>query len=216
MRNLIIFGGGGFGAEAAWVAEDVNAAAGQPEWNILGYADDDPGKHGCEFYGFRVLGTAEEIAWRDVGRDVWYSCAVGDNAARQELAARLDGLGWRAATLIHPSVIRAKNVEVGEGTYVGPLSTLSPNCTVGRHVIVNQRVAIGHDAVVDDFSNLCPGAQINGSCRVGKLAVVGSNSSIIQGRLIGENAVLGSNSVAIRSVDAGITVLGVPAKRITL
>lgn len=216
MRNLIIFGGGGFGAEAAWVAEDVNAAAGQPEWNILGYVDDDPQKHGCEFYGYRVLGTAEQIARQGDCRDTWYYCAVGNNAVRRELAARLDGLGWRAATLIHPSVIRAKNVVVGEGTYVGPLSTLSPNCTVGRHVIVNQRVAIGHDAVVGDFSNLCPGAQINGACRVGKYALIGSNSSIIQGRLVGESAVLGSNSVAIRSVDAGITVLGVPAKRITL
>ena len=31
----------GHSAEAAWVAEDVNAAAGgRPEWNILGYADE--------------------------------------------------------------------------------------------------------------------------------------------------------------------------------
>jgi len=220
MKNLVIVGGGGFGAEAAWVAEDMNAdilarGAAEPPWNILGYVDDDPAKIGQEFYGYCVLGLPEDVA-RDLGRDeVWYYCAIGDNRARERVTVRLSALGWRAATLIHPTAVRAKNVCVGEGTYVAPLSVLSPNCRIGRHAIINQRAAVGHDAILDDFCNICPGAQLNGSCRVGRLAVIGSNASIYQGRRIGDGATVGANSMVVRDVAPETSVIGIPAKKIT-
>ncbi len=215
MKNLIIAGGGGFGAEVAWVAEDMNAdGAFALPWNILGYVDDEPSKIGREFYGYRVLGSPEGVASTLDAGEVWYHCAIGDNTARMRMTARLSALGWRAATLIHPSVVRARNVTVGEGTYVAPFSVLSPNCTLGKHVIINQRVAVGHDVIVRDFSNICPGAQLNGSCQVGQLSLIGSNASIYQGRSVGDSATVGANSMVIRNVAAGTSVVGVPARKI--
>lgn len=213
MRKLIIAGAGGFGAEAAWVAEEMTSL-GLPDtaFEILGYVDDDPKKVGIELYGYRGLGRPEDVAGQLADRELWYYCAVGDNRIREAMAARLDALGWRPATLIHPSVVQAKYVQVGAGTYVGALSILSPNCTVGRHVIVNQRVAIGHDAVIGDFCTICPGGQINGHCHLGTGVLVGSNASIYQGRTIGDWAVLGSNSLAVGDVPASAAVIGVPAK----
>jgi len=215
MKNLVIAGGGGFGAEAAWVAEEMNVADASP-WNLLGYVDDDPSKIDLQFYGYKVLGLPEEVADRMGHEEIWCYCAVGDNAARKRMAARLSGFGWRSATLIHPSVVRAKNVSIGEGTYVAPLSVLSPNCTLGRHVIINQRVAIGHDTTIGDFSNICPGAQVNGFCRVGQSSLVGSNASIRQNCSIGENSSVGANSMVVRDVDSGVTVVGVPARKIAV
>jgi sugar O-acyltransferase (sialic acid O-acetyltransferase NeuD family) len=212
-KALIIAGCGGFGAEAIWVAEDTSVSQNDDlKWNVLGYVDDDRRKAALECYGYKVLGSPEVTAPGLNGREVWYFCAIGDNSARQRMAERLDGLGWRAATLIHPSVVRARNVQVGEGTYVGALSILSPNCTVGRHVIINQHAAIGHDAHIGDFSNICPSAQINGSCRIGRGALIGSHASVMQGRSVGENAVVGANSLVIRAVPSCATVIGVPAK----
>lgn len=206
MQDLVIFGAGGFGQEAVWVAESMNDQLPPAErWNVLGYLDDDASKAGKTFYGYPVLSSAP------AGR-VWFHCALGDNATREAVAARLEARGWRPATLIHPSVIRAKFVEVGEGSYVGAGSILSPSCRLGRHVLVNQRVAIGHDAVLEDFSQACPGAQINGYCTLRRGAFVGSNASLHQGRVVGERAVVGANSQVIRDVEPGATVLGVPAR----
>jgi sugar O-acyltransferase (sialic acid O-acetyltransferase NeuD family) len=213
VKDLVIIGCGGFGAEAAWVAEEMNqASANAPLWNLLGYADDDPEKIGSENYGFRVLGNAEAIAHQHEGKEIWYFCAIGNNAVREKVTNRLDQLGWQAATLIHPSVVRAKNAVVGHGTYVGAMSVLAPNSVIGNHVIVNLHVSIGHDSNIEDYANICPGAQINGFCKVGRGSLVGSNASLVQGRQVGSNANLGANSLAINSVPENRTVIGVPAR----
>jgi sugar O-acyltransferase (sialic acid O-acetyltransferase NeuD family) len=216
MRQLLIVGAGGFAAEAAWVAETAAATDPAAGFAVLGYADDDPRLAGSELYGYRCMGAVEEAVAQLAEQETWYFCAIGDNRARQAMAARCDALGLRAATLIHPSVVQSKFVRVGEGTYVGALSILNPYCEVGRHVIVNQRVAVGHHAAIGDFANLCPGAQINGHVRVGAGALIGSNASILQGRAMGDWAVVGPNSFVVAPVPAGAHVLGVPARSLAL
>jgi sugar O-acyltransferase (sialic acid O-acetyltransferase NeuD family) len=212
MRPFVVVGAGGFGKEAIWVAECMNEQLDvAARWEILGYLDDNPDHEGREFYGYRVLGRPG--ASLRAGKETWYYCAVGKNAVRERLAARLDELGWRAATLVHPSVIQAKRIEIGMGTYVGAGAILSPNARVGQHVIVNQHASIGHDAVLEDFTQVCPGAQINGACKVLRGALVGSNASIHQGRTVGAYAVVGANSQVVRNVDPKTSVCGVPAKR---
>lgn len=213
MKKLIVAGAGGFGCEALWVAEEMNAQSpAAPPWKILGYADDDPQKIGHGSFGYPVLGRPEDVAAQLVGEEIWYYCAVGDNLNRRQVGKRLDGLGWRAATLIHPSVIRARDATVGEGCYVGALSILNPACRIGRHVLINQRVAIGHEVLVDDFAQVCSGAQVNGGCRIGAGALIGSNASLYQGTSVGKGAMVGSNSLLLKSVPDGVSVMGVPAQ----
>ena len=212
MKNIVIMGAGGFGTEAVWVIEEMNKSN-QPEsmWNILGYVDDQCLKKGVIFYGHKTLGTPEEVANYYPGEKIWYYCAIGKNEVRQSVTERLNRLGWQAATLIQPSVIMARDITIGEGTYVGAGSILCPNAVIGKHVLINTRVAIGHDTVLDDFSQACPGAQINGYCKIGSLATIGSNASIFPGKTVGRLSMVGGNSQVIRSVKPNTTVNGVPA-----
>jgi len=211
MRDLIVFGAGGFAQEVAWVVESMNESLSEIDrWNLLGYADDDISRAGLTLYGYQVLSN-EHVASRDPEK-LWFHCAIGRNGAREMVATRLEASGMRAATLIHPSVMRAKFVEVGEGSYVAPGVVLSPMVVIGRHVLVNQRSSVGHDTKLDDFSQICPGAQINASCTIERGAFVGSNASVHQGRRIGAAAVVGANAQVIRDVAAKTTVAGVPAQ----
>lgn len=209
MRKLVVFGAGGFGQEAIWVAESMNTSLSNDErWEILGYIDNDADKIGMSYYDYPVIEAPRDA-------DVWFHCALGDNHTRQAQAERMEALGWHGATLIHPSVIRARHVAVGEGTYIGAGTVLSPNATIGRHVLINQRVSIGHDVVLADFSQASPGAQINGRCRVGRAAYVGSNASVHQGKTIGDDAVVGANAQVVTDVKKATTVAGVPARRLS-
>jgi len=219
MRDLVIVGAGGFGAEAVWAAEEINAcaaSAGRPRlWNILGYADSDLDKAGQIVYGYRVLGTLEEVAKQYGERPFAYYCSIGDNRLRDRMVQRIKPLGWMPATLVHPSVIQAKGVEIGEGTYVGAGSILCPNAKIGAHVIINVHVSIGHDSVIGDFTQVCPGARINGECQLDKFVLIGSNASLLQRTRIGLGATVGANSQVVRPVDPFVTVAGVPARAIS-
>ena len=60
MKDLIIIGSGGLGRETVWTAERINAIS--PEWNILGFIDDNIQVQGRVIYGYKVIGTTAAAA----------------------------------------------------------------------------------------------------------------------------------------------------------
>jgi len=212
----LIAGGGGLGTEYVWIAEAMNAAgresAGWRPWQLLGYTDDAPEKRGQMVGGYLVHGDVEQAAAKFQGQEIYFAAAIGDNAARQSVVRRADAFRWRPAALIHPSVIMAPDATVGGGSYIAPGCVVCPRAQVGEHVIINVHVSVGHDSILEDYSQVCPGARISGGCHLGKLAFVGSNGSLTPGIKVGEGAVVGANSHAVRNVPRGATVIGCPAR----
>ena len=212
-RRLIIHGAGGFGAEVLWIARAVNeAAAFDFVWDPIGFSDDNPSLKGTQRHGLKVLGTCQEMVAEFGSQEVWFHCAIGVNTQRFRTAGILELGGLKAATLIHPSVVMAGDAEVKEGCLVAPFVVLAPSSKVGRHVIINTHVGVGHHSQVGDFVNLCPGARVSGGCFIDKCAFMGSNSVLHPGKTMGEGATLGPNSYAIRSMAPRVTAMGVPAR----
>jgi sugar O-acyltransferase (sialic acid O-acetyltransferase NeuD family) len=216
LHELVIIGAGGFGAVAASVADQINADAiahnRQAPWDVIGYVDRDAAKRGIRHAGHTVCGNLDEVGRDFCEHELWFFCAVGENDARARIVRVAGEFGWKPATLVHPTAIMASNVEIGAGSYVGPLSVISVNTRVGAHVIVDMHVSIGHDAVLSDFCAVFPGARISGCCRVGEYALVGSNATLLPGTVVGDRAVVGASSMASGAVDADTTILGVPAR----
>jgi sugar O-acyltransferase (sialic acid O-acetyltransferase NeuD family) len=214
-RELLIIGAGGFGAVAASLADSMNAAVhhnGAGPWDVVGYADSDPAKRGTSHAGRVVHGTIEEAGLAFQGHALWFCCAIGDNRARAEMVQRALKFGWRPATLVHPSAIVDRSVEIGAGTFIGPLVVISWNTRIGAHVVVDAHVSIGHNAVLMDFSEVFAGARINGNCQLGEYALVGCNGALLPGTLVGRGAVVGANSLAHGVVAQDTTIVGVPPR----
>jgi sugar O-acyltransferase (sialic acid O-acetyltransferase NeuD family) len=219
-RELVIVGAGGYGSVAASVADDINALASKHDqearWDVLGYADSNAAKRGRLHAGRPVLGTIEEMGRDFHGRDLWFFCAIGENDVRAKIVRIAEEFGWKPATLVHPTAVLANNVEIGAGSYIGPVSVISVNTKIGAHVIVDMHVSIGHDAVLKDFCAVFPGARISGCCCLGEHALVGSNATLLPGTRVGERAVVGASSLAHGLVEPDTTILGVPARVIHL
>src|SRR4051812_44280344 len=59
VRPLLLVGAGGFARETAEAVRAVNAV--RPTWDLLGFLDDDPARHGVLFGGAPVLGPIEAV-----------------------------------------------------------------------------------------------------------------------------------------------------------
>ena len=208
-RRLIIVGAGGFGQEIVWAVHSMNAI--KPQYEVVGYCDDDRAKKGVLIYRTSVLGTPEEVD-KALGEEFLFICAVGSNLERAHIVERVLALGWTPVTVIDPSVIIADGVAVGEGTYVGAGSILSPYSQVGKYVIINHHCSIGHNSVLEDFVQVSPGGRVSGGCRIKTGASLGSNAVVAPGKVIGRRATLGACSLAVTDVADDVTAIGTPAR----
>ena len=86
-HDIMVVGAGGFGREAVWTLERINAAA--PTWRVLGFADDDPAKAHGSLEGYPLLGTVAQASRDYPGAHVLI--AVGDNATREKIYRSLRG-----------------------------------------------------------------------------------------------------------------------------
>lgn len=151
MKDLIIVGASGFGREVAWLVERANAV--NPDWNLLGFLDDDEIIQGAVINGYPVLGVIDDATGYP---DACYVCAIGSAGVRELVIARLVEANpdIRYATLIDPSVEMSEYVEIGEGSIICAHTIVTTNVTIGRHVIINLDCTVGHDAALHDFVTL--------------------------------------------------------------
>lgn len=98
------------------------------------------------------------------------------------------------------------------GTTLGSGSCISPKVRLGKGVLVNYNVTVGHDSVVGDFCNLAPGAHISGNCHLGNRVYIGSGAVLREGVSVGDDAVVGAGTVVLKDVPARETWVGVPAR----
>ena len=116
MRDLFIVGAGGFGREAIWTVERINSLSQQPQWNIIGYADDDPKwTKGDNFEGYPILGSVDEASKDHPGASVFV--AIGNNAKRADMYKRLRGHDFPA--LIDPKAQISPTTEFKHGSFIG-------------------------------------------------------------------------------------------------
>ena len=177
MRDLFIVGAGGFGREAVWTVERINAAASEPLWNVIGFADDDPCKAEGNFEGYPMLGSVEKASRDNPGASVFI--AIGDNPTRRHIYARLRGHDFPA--LIDPSAQVSPTTEFRHGTFIAVEAVVSVGTDIGKFVIIGPRSGVGHDSVVGDFTNVGPGVTLSGHTIVGEDVFMGANSCTAPG-----------------------------------
>ena len=119
--------------------------------------------------------------------------------------------------LIHPRVEIAGSVKIDEGSVVQAGCVLTVNIQIGRHTHINIGSTINHDVQIGDFVTLSPGVHLCGNVIVGSDVFIGAGAVLIQGRpgeplVIGQGAMIGAGAVVTKSVPAGQTWVGVPAR----
>jgi sugar O-acyltransferase (sialic acid O-acetyltransferase NeuD family) len=136
--------------------------------------------------------------------------AIG-SVLRMGIVRRLVGEGRRLATLVHPSAVVSPSATLEPGCVVWPLVVVGAHSRIGEGTVLNRGALIGHHTEIGRYSFVGPGANVAGKVDLGEQVYVGAGA-VIRDRLhVGDRAVIGMGSVAVKDVEADITVVGVPA-----
>lgn len=127
--------------------------------------------------------------------------------------ARQNGFS-KALTLIDPSVVVPRSLQLDEGVYIGVGSTVGAASHFGSFTFVNRSTTIGHHFTCGDFVSIGPGVVIAGGVSIGTGAMVGAGAVILPQIQIGAHAVVGAGAIVTKTVLDGYTVAGHPARTI--
>lgn len=206
-----VFGASGFGREVmpllrAQLQQVISSEQ-------LVFIDDAPST--TKLNGYDVLTWAEFLARPASQRSV--VLAIASSAIREVLAQRCEAAGVDQLSVQAANVVCMDSIMLGEGAVLTPFVTLTSNIHIGRYFHANIYSYVAHDCIIGDFVTFAPRVMCNGNVHIEDHAYIGTGAILKQGTpdkplVIGRGAVVGMGAVVTKSVPAGVTVVGNPAR----
>lgn len=143
--------------------------------------------------------------------------AIANSQIREKIAKKLEQDAIELWTVQADNVVRMDDIEIALGAALSPFVTITSNIKIGKCFHANLYSYIEHDCVIGDYVTFAPGVKCNGNIHIEDHAYIGTGAVIKQGTpdqplVIGKGAVVGMGAVVTKSVPAGVTVIGNPAR----
>jgi len=206
-QKIVILGAGGTGL---LIADSILR---DPRSDLVGFLDDDAQKKGVGQGRFPVLGALS--FWRALPAECHFISSLYSPKSNVEFYLKIRSLGipdGRWANVVDPSAIVSSSVVLGHGVYLGPVTVLEPNVSIGNWCAMLGRVYIAHDTCIGDYAACANSASIAGGVRVGLCAFIGANATVRECLQIGRHTVIGMGAVVIRDIPDGSIVVGNPSR----
>lgn len=210
MRDIVIYGAGGFGKEIACLINKINSI--RKTWRLIGFVDD-----GIEFgvqneYG-KILGNLSILNnWEE---DLNVILAMGDPASLHKISNQITNTHINFPNIIAPDIVFFDQnlVKLGKGNIIGFKNIISNYVELGDFNILNNDVIIGHNVTIGSFNVFNPSVRISGGVSIGNTNLFGVSSVVIQNNHIGNFTRISPNSVVMRNTIDSSLYIGNPAVR---
>ncbi|MBL7873730.1 MAG: acetyltransferase [Cyclobacteriaceae bacterium] len=207
MKNIAIYGAGGFGKEVLTLIMDLINS--NNRWSFIGFFDDRDcsDKLGKLYLGdYRALNN-----WSD---PLCLVLAMGWSNIRSAVADRIQNPMIEFPPLISPKCIfgDARRVTIGKGSIIMAGANLTTDIAIGDFVLININATIGHDVQLADFCSVMPSANISGNVKMESGVFIGSGATVLQNIRIEKNSIVGAGAVVTKDVKGETTVVGIPAR----
>lgn len=216
MKDIAIFGAGGFGREVACLIRIINESLDVPRWNFIGFFDDNIELKGTRNEYGEVLGGKDLLNQWNTPLDV--AIAIGSPAVVQRVAEGINNSNVNFPNLIAPTVtiFDVNNYKIGKGNIICTNSLISCNVTLGDFNLLNGYITIGHDAMMGSYNVIMPSVNISGGVMMGDRNFMGLQSAVLQYLKVGNDTRIGAGAIIMRNTKDGYLYVGVPAKKVEL
>ena len=203
MKCLAIFGASGHGKVVAEIALSSG-------WSSVEFYDDAfPTKASID--NFLIKGDLDRLLEKSDSYDGFH-VAIGNNRTRLNILNQLLDLGLSCPNIIAPSSVVSGSVILGVGSSIMANVVVNAKAILGNGVILNTSCSVDHDCIISSGAHISPGSHLAGNVSVGLCSWVGIGSSVIQGKVIGNDSIIGAGSVVIRDIPKNVTAVGNPSK----
>ena len=217
MKDIAIYGAGGFGREVACLIKNINAACNDDcnRWNLIGFFDDGLEKGSENEYG-KILGGIDELnSWNT---ELAIALGFGSPENTKKIINSINNPNIVFPNVISPDTkfFDKDNFFIGKGNVICAECLFSCNVHIGDFNVFNFRASVAHDSQIGNFNVLMPDVKISGRVKMGDGNLFGVGSAVIQMCKIGNEAIISSNSVLYGNAKDGKTYMGNPAKKIKI
>lgn len=212
MKDIAIYGAGGFGREVACLIRRINESLEEPKWNLIGFFDDGVKKGTSISHFGKCLGGVEELNQWVTPLDV--CIAIGKGSTVEKIVDKIANPQVKFPNVIHPKVVfnDKESLQMGMGNIIQANCSFSCDVTIGNFNVMNGSVVFGHDVVVGNYNSFMPAIRVSGEVRIGNCNFFGVGSIILQQLAIKDKTTLAAGSVLMTKPKEGGLYIGVPAK----
>lgn len=216
MKDIAVFGAGGFGREVACLIRLINESLEEPRWHFIGFFDDDAELKGTSNEYGKVLGGKTELNAWETPLDI--AIAIGTPNVLKLVTEGINNPNVDFPNVIAPNVqwLDKNNVRMGKGNLVCSGCLISCNVEIGNFNIFNGFVPIGHDTTIGNYNVVMPSCNISGGIKMGDCNFMGVKSVVLQYLKVGNSVRLGAGSVLMHNAKDGYLYVGNPAEKIDL
>jgi len=182
-----------------------------PNFEALGFIDNDPAKAGTSFYGLPVLGGSESIPDL-LGDDVRYvNLITGSTKARYETTLDAVAKGAILTNFIHPSVDLTMT-GWGAGNYVQESVITQAEVRVGDNSSLGMGTVVGHETRIGNSVFIAGAVSVAGCCDIDDGTLIGTNATILPRTKIGAWSTIGAGAVVTKDIPPHSVAVGNPAR----
>jgi sugar O-acyltransferase (sialic acid O-acetyltransferase NeuD family) len=208
MKDIAIYGAGGYGRETACLLNRINKVS--PQWKLIGFIDDGLPVGYDTGYG-KVLGGLSEI--NQYPKQLSIVMAFANSQTLKKVVEQVTNPLIDFPNIIYTDVSFAdqNSLQIGIGNIIGSRCGFSCNIKIGNFNRFNFDVHFGHDDVIGNFNMFNSSVCISGEVTIGDCNFFGVGSVVLQQKSVGNHVTIGANSVIIRKSKDYKTYVGNPA-----
>ena len=207
-----IYGASGFGRGVMPIAREQLIAENVRNYELV-FIDDGEVRdqiNGHQVYSFEAFLELKAA-------DKYVAIAIANSDIREKLTQKIDLYNLKHWSVSASTTVCMDEVQIGEGAILCNYVHFTSNIKVGKFFHANYFGYVAHDCIIGDYVTFAPGVKCNGNIHIEDHAYIGTGAVIKQGTpdkplVIGKGAVVGMGAVVTKSVPAGVTVIGNPAR----